>query len=639
MQATVKIYKPFLHLFRKLIFPPSRKSLRFFLSFNQILFKFLFDLIRDPEKTFWMMMEQVAEFIEFIEKPGDEIDQVSQDFRTFFQEMQPVLENQLIPNFFISETEKWIGATLEKGSALVYTKINKRIQRVLEGRNKPLFAPIIVTQPRTELIEYLKSGDAANAIECIESTPSQHISFQHVSDLISEGSALVYLLATDDGTFGIVTQKDVPPEIVLCKSFTRQKVKNLLGGWIWLYYWHREMVYARAIERSIHRRKRSQEEIEGLREAYQRIPYELLFHNQALFDHLQPTEIPANNGIPAIPFPSWLLIEAILRELGKGDLASNEGLWQRLDEKLYPRGVKRIILCPDKAFALFPHHGAILNIDRDGQKEYLLDRYEITYLPQGTLAKVKPFKPQPPHLLAFGTEGEEFLSVGLANLHALAPDCVSEWHASEKLDRAENNKRFKAKASEANALIFLGHGSHDWKDSSRSFLGLRMDRSGKGFNRWVTLKNFVKLIPPHINLVTLAGCGTGLPPITSLSDYKGFAEELLLRCGVSAVISTFWPIPRTPTVLLIHQFHKYWLLGNGETGSTKLLAPTTALRRAQLWLRALTREQAIAELETLASVQSSLEFAEEIQALQASSVEYPYAHPYFWSAFYMTGDI
>jgi len=106
MQATVKIYKPFFHLFKKLLFPPSRKSLRFFLSFNQILFKFLFDLIRDPEKTFWMMMEGVAEFIEFIEKPGDEIDQISQgqDFRTFFQEMQPVLENQLIPNFFISNS-------------------------------------------------------------------------------------------------------------------------------------------------------------------------------------------------------------------------------------------------------------------------------------------------------------------------------------------------------------------------------------------------------------------------------------------------------------------------------------------------------------------------------------------------------
>jgi hypothetical protein len=351
-----------------------------------------------------------------------------------------------------------------------------------------------------------------------------------------------------------------------------------------------------------------------------------------LFDHLQPTEIPTNKGIPAIPFPSWLLMEAILRELGMGDLTAGQGLWQLLDEKLEDK-VNRIILCPDKAFALFPHHGAILQIDGNGKKESVLDHYEVVYLPQGTLNTAATAYPQLGNLLVFGTEGEELSSVGLANLCALAPDSVDIWHPNKKFGRPTESK------SEATALTFLGHGMYDWEDPSQSFLGLLVDRTGKGFDDVITLKNFVDKIPSRLNSIVLAGCETGLPQITTqVSEFKGFAEDLLLRSNVPVIISTLWPVHRSSTILLVKQYHKF-LLHSDSSYEEKSISPAAALRKAQLWLRGLNSNEVIKQLQALTAIQQSDQIADEIKSIKESIIERPYEHPYFWSTFYVTGGV
>lgn len=621
---------------RIMLFPPTRRRLRFSLNFYKLIARFLLDFMRGPKKTFGDSMEQTANMLEDasvdISETDDftEVRQLLADIETF----KSTFRENLIPSFYTFETESWIQAVLNKENQQgTYTRIRERITNALDGHTKPLFTPFTIPQPDAETVKNLKLGDAISVIAQIELIP-----FEHVISLIPDESALIYLIVTDDGTFGIILQKDTPFEIFLCASFTRKKVENLLRGWMWLYYWHSNNMYDKAVDHMVGRQKKmskkmSQEEEASWKEAYLKIPYELLFHNQMLFNYLQPTEIPTNDGIPAIPFPSWLLMEAILRELGRGDLVSNEGLWQRIDEKLHSRKVKRVILCPDKALALFPHHGAILNIGRDGKKECVLDRYEIVYLPQGALAQMTRPNLQTPRLLIFGTSGEELSSLGTMSLRDLAPDCIKEWYSQD------GREKFAAEISKVNALTFLGHGKYDWEEPSLSFLGLCMDHGGTGFNDLITLENLVKLIPSHLNLIVLAGCETGLPRITTkATDYKGFAEDLLSRCSASTIVSTLWPVPKVSTVLLMRQFHKYWLLGN-EILIEKPLPPATALRKAQLWLRALARAQCITELEALASIKPSEAIAKEIQALNESIVERPYAHPYFWSAYYVMGGI
>jgi len=617
-------------MLKEMLFPPSRKRWRLFC---QLLFKFLLDLARNPD-LIWDMMEEVANVrpadLEKDPNLASEFASLWESLSSTMMQIHPLMQSEFVPLYYEWETRQWIQAAISSDDLRqFYANVLKRITRVLEGRNKPLFVPFKISSPNPEWLEHLQANNAIAALEKIEGIP-----FEQVLACLSSHTAFVHLVASDVGTYAILTRKDTPPEIVLCKSFTRTRVENILRGWMWLYYWHRTGQFQETVVRIIKRRKMSAAEGAAFQEAAIRIPYRQLFNNQPLFDYLHPTEIPAVNGMPTIPFPSWLLMEAILRELGKGDLIAGEGLWQRIDEKLYPNGIRRIIVCSDKALALFPHHGAILNIGRDGQKECLLDRYEIVYLPQGALAQVAFVKPQPQkHLLVFGTEGEVLSDVGVANLCALSPKYIREWHVSE------GREKLAAELSRVNALTFLGHGEYDWENPSQSFLGLLIDRSGNGYDDVITLENLVEQISPQIDLITLAGCETGLPKITmQASDYKGFAEDLFSQCGVSTIIATLWPVPQISTVLLMHKFHQFWLLGDPVTGE-RALPPATALRRAQLWLRALTHQQAIAELERLASVYSSDEIAKEIQTLREGIIEQPYAHPYFWSTFYVMGGV
>lgn len=619
-------------MFKEMLFPPSRKRWRLFWRVNQLLFKYLLDLARNPD-LLWDTMEEAANVrptdLEKDSNRAGEFASLWETLSSAMMQIHPIMQSEFVPLYYEWETREWIQTAIDSDDPRqVYANVLKRITRVLEGRNKPLFVPFQISNPNPEWVEPLQASDAITVLEKIEGIP-----LEQILSRLSNDTALVHLVASDSGTYAIITYKDAPPEILLCKAFTRSRIENLLRGWMWLYYWHREGQYQETIARTIKRRKMSEVEGAAFREAAIKIPYRRIFYNQPLFDYLQPTEIPAVDGIPTLPFPSWLLMEAILRELGKGDLVLGEGLWQQVDDKLYSRQIKRIILCPDKALALFPHHGAILNVGRDGQKECLLDRYEIVYLPQGTLAKVALVKPQPPYLLVFGTDGEALSAVGIANLRALLHEFISEWHASE------GREKLMVDLSPINALTFLGHGEYNWENPSQSFLGLLTDRSGNGFNDVITLENLVEQISPQVDLITLAGCETGVPKITAqMSDYKGFAEDLLSRCSVSTVISTLWPVQQISTVLLMRQFHQFWLLGDPVSGE-KSLPPTTALRKAQLWLRALTREQTIAELERLASVYPSETITKEIQVLREGIVERPYAHPYFWSTFYVMGGI
>ena len=601
-----------------------------------MFFKYLLDLTHNPD-LFWDTMEEAANLRPADLKEdlnlGEDLASLWKTLSDLMMQVHPLMQSESIPLYYEWETRKWIQAAISSNNPRqVYVNVLKRITRALEGHNKPLFVPFRISAPNPEWIECLQAGNVVEALEKIEGVP-----FEQILSRLDTDTALVHLIASDVGTYAIITRQGVSPEILLCKTFTRTGVENLLRGWLWLYYWHREYHYRETIKRTIQRRKMPTDESMAFREAAIKIPYRRIFYNQPLFEHLQPTEVPAAEGIPIIPFPSWLLMEAILRELGRGDIISGEGLWQRIDERLQSHGTKNLILCPDKALALFPHHGAILNTGSDGQKEFLLDRYEIVYLPQGTFAQSVSAKQQLPRLLVFGTDGDALSELGIASLHALLPDHIFEWHANTDKKPSEQLV-IDLSRLDVNALTFLGHGKYDWEDPSNSCLDLLSDGEG-GVNALIRLKFLRSNIPPQLNTIVLAGCETGLPKVTTqVSDYKGFAEDLISIPSVSTVISTLWPVQPISTVLLVRQFHRYWLLGDPKMGE-KSLSPAEALRRAQSWLRILTREQAISELEVLASVRPTEEIGKEIRTLHESFVERPYAHPYFWSLFYVMGGV
>lgn len=588
---------------------------------SRTIFQVAVSLVRDPA-SFWDWVEYVTRIT--LKRLGSD---------DYVKIMQPLISK------VVQEYYEWITFSFTRAiiscddPRLVYIKTLRMINKLLSGEYKPLFAPVEISTPNPAWIELLEKDNVVRSVEAIEG-----VSFDHILSLLNADTALLYTVVGDAGTHVIVVHAaGASPEVLFFETFTRARVENVLSGWLWLYHWHSELYDQKLIDEVINKNRLKSGEM--FRIFIHTNVYNRLFYNQYLYDHLCPTEVPSVKSIPTIPSITWLLMEAILRELGKGDLTSGshpkEGLWQRIDEKLQSQGIRRIILCLDKMFALFPHHAAILSTTNDGQKQCLMDKYEVIYLPQGAFGRSTPAEQETPRLLIFGTDGEAMSNLRMESVNLLSPGQITRWHASgERL--SEQFASELSRLSDVNALTFLGHGKYDWLDSSQSYLGILSDSEG-GLNGLLTLKFLHENIPSHVNTIVLAACETGLPKVTAdISRYKGFAEDLIDLPHVSTVVSTLWPVHQISTVLLMRQFHQYWLLGDPETGEEPL-SPAGALHRAQLWLRKLTREQAIAVLNILDSLLPTEEVKRELEVLQNCSVERPYAHPYFWASFYVMG--
>jgi CHAT domain-containing protein len=163
-------------------------------------------------------------------------------------------------------------------------------------------------------------------------------------------------------------------------------------------------------------------------------------------------------------------------------------------------------------------------------------------------------------------------------------------------------------------------------------------------------------------LVVLSACETGLHDIAQTpEEFIGFPGAFMTM-GAQAVLGTLWPVDDCASTLLTARFYD----GHLRDG----LAPATALRQAQLWLRSATRDDLSAyareaahrsnvEAGALRSLEGALEgaAAEMDRFFAAAAVEKDgagappssrprdksepgrpfFAHPIYWGGFVMTG--
>jgi CHAT domain-containing protein len=208
---------------------------------------------------------------------------------------------------------------------------------------------------------------------------------------------------------------------------------------------------------------------------------------------------------------------------------------------------------------------------------------------------------------------------------------------------------------------FASHGTFSWGDARKSGLymagpavltvGRLLDTDGLGRPR----------------LVVLSACETGLYDIRSNPDEFIGLPGTFTALGAAGVLGTLWPVDDAATSLLMSKFYELHL------GSR--LAPPTALRRAQTWLREATNAdlQAYARgatwqgrLETrhLSELEADLSDDGLKRSRNAAAIQWqppsepvasgrgasvktptaasarrmrPYAHPYFWAGFIYTG--
>jgi CHAT domain-containing protein len=207
---------------------------------------------------------------------------------------------------------------------------------------------------------------------------------------------------------------------------------------------------------------------------------------------------------------------------------------------------------------------------------------------------------------------------------------------------------------------FSSHGAFDWSDARQA--GLIM-RGEVPLTIGALLAEEGRLGRPR--LVALSACETGLYDTSNNAEEFVGLPATFLQLGAAGVVATLWQVDDLATALLMAKFYDLHL--------AEKLAPPTALKRAQAWLREATRDELIAygkasataakldttklgELEsTLATMRRarSTRFnatwsrlqnrgggatgSSSSPANQVAPVTRPFAHPYYWGGFVYTG--
>jgi len=134
-------------------------------------------------------------------------------------------------------------------------------------------------------------------------------------------------------------------------------------------------------------------------------------------------------------------------------------------------------------------------------------------------------------------------------------------------------------------------------------------------------------------LAFLSACGTGVGAIQSLEEGAGLPAALL-AAGVSAVVSSAWPVDDVVAALFADLFYEE-LFGAPERGDL-----TRAVDRASRRLRDLTREQAASRVAALrdrtADLPAGFLLDVYLETLSAGPAM-PFQHPFYSGAFFLSG--
>jgi tetratricopeptide (TPR) repeat protein len=139
----------------------------------------------------------------------------------------------------------------------------------------------------------------------------------------------------------------------------------------------------------------------------------------------------------------------------------------------------------------------------------------------------------------------------------------------------------------------------------------------------------------HSELVTLSACQTALGKYEKGEGFVGFAQALLLA-GSRSVCLSLWKVDDTATALLMQRFYAN-LTGRREDSKAPP-GKAEALAEAKRWLRDLSADEAQRLAAALREGAARGKIEPRAPAAVRNEVR-PYAHPYYWAAFVLIGDL
>ena len=135
-----------------------------------------------------------------------------------------------------------------------------------------------------------------------------------------------------------------------------------------------------------------------------------------------------------------------------------------------------------------------------------------------------------------------------------------------------------------------------------------------GAGERLTAQDVLASLRLRCDLVTLSACESGLSQVRRGDELMGLVRAFL-AAGAPAVLATLWRVDERSTRLLMERFYREVAAGANFA---------RALRQAQLFLRSLSRQQA---LDLLGG-----------DAVAVDGPEQPFADPFYWAPFVLVGD-
>jgi len=328
-----------------------------------------------------------------------------------------------------------------------------------------------------------------------------------------------------------------------------------------------------------------------------------------------------------------------------------------IDDCFSQSGAKcnRLILMPHRYLHLFPLHALPL---ADGK--LLFERFSkgVGYAPSCQLLKQAKDQEQnrPDFTRLFAIQNPTRKKPGSLLGSQLEIDKICQHFDPQHsiiLKEAEateaNFYRRMEQIRSSHCLHFSCHGKFDFESPLKSALLLTDPEDKLGEEAMLTLGEvFEKLYLNQCRLVTFSACESGMTDPHSISDeYIGLPSGFLYA-GSLSVVSTLWSVdPIATTLLMVKFYHNLKRLSQIQTGDVAI-----ALNKAQKWLRSLTNKK-LATIKNHPSFQLQLKQAFENQeddldsfnlllnqAVNTKKPErqpYPFANPYYWSAFVAIG--
>ncbi len=337
-------------------------------------------------------------------------------------------------------------------------------------------------------------------------------------------------------------------------------------------------------------------------------------------------------------------LEPAMQTLGK--IALDE-----LAAALLQEGIRKVAFVTYGRLSLFPL-SAVQVTRPDGHTALLGELFEITYAPSARAAEVAKRRTSEalrsrtrqslllvanPTPLTQEFRSLPFTEIEIEHIKSIAQGYNYSASRISVLSKGEATKRrVLEKMSGARYAHLAMHGKYNIENPRSSRLILAGDEKIAANERTITLAEVLdgKIQLAGIRLIVLSACETSIIDVRRMpNEVVGLAAGFL-QAGVGGVIASLWPVDDRASAALMMRFAQLYL----DPQNTWSVA--RALAEAQRWLREDATNHVLETYDPVATLPSSSRERTTNSSdtpQQEDPDALPFADPYYWAAFVVTG--